>query len=134
MPTKPFSARLDARLLARLKRMAAREGVAASQLAERFIEEGVRCAEFPGIVFRSGPTGRRAGLFGGPDIWEIVRDAEALRAVDAKDPVRRVVRSTGLGEDQVRLALAYHARYPQDAGRRIAAAEALEQALAAVDG
>ena len=66
-------------------------------------------------------------------MWEIVRDVEALRAADAKDPVRRVVRSTGLGEDQVRLALAYHARYPQDSGRRIAAAEALEQALAAVE-
>lgn len=25
--------------------------------------------EHPGIVFRSGPAGRRAGLAGGPDIW-----------------------------------------------------------------
>ena len=28
--------------------------------------------EHPGIVFRSGPAGRRPGLIGGPDVWEIV--------------------------------------------------------------
>jgi hypothetical protein len=25
------------------------------------------------VIYRDGPTGRRAGLAGGPDIWEIVR-------------------------------------------------------------
>jgi hypothetical protein len=28
--------------------------------------------EHPGIVFRSGPAGRRPGLSGGPDVWEVV--------------------------------------------------------------
>ena len=28
--------------------------------------------EHPGIHFRSGPAGRRPGLVGGPDIWEVV--------------------------------------------------------------
>jgi hypothetical protein len=28
--------------------------------------------EHPGILFRSGPAGRRPGLIGGPDIWEVV--------------------------------------------------------------
>jgi hypothetical protein len=28
--------------------------------------------EHPGIVFRSGPAGRRLGLVGGPDVWEVV--------------------------------------------------------------
>ncbi len=28
--------------------------------------------EHPGIVFRSGPAGRRPGLLGGPDVWEVV--------------------------------------------------------------
>jgi hypothetical protein len=128
--TVPFSARLDAALLGRLKRLSVREGLTTSQLAERFIEEGVRSAEFPGIVFRPGPTGRRAGLFGGPDVWEIVRDAQAARVARAKDPIAAVVRSTDLREDQVRLAVAYHARYPEDTNRRIAAAAELEHALA----
>ena len=132
--TVPFSARLDSGLAERLKRLSASEGLTTSQLAERFIEEGVRSAELPGIVFRSGPTGRRAGLHGGPDVWEIVRDLEAARAACADDPIAVVVRSTDLGEEQVRLALAYHDRYPDDVDRRIATAAELERALLAAGG
>ena len=131
MPTSSFSARLDSRLVVRLKNLSAREGITASQLAERFIEEGVCSAELPGIVFRPGPTGRRAGLHGGPDVWEVVRDVQHARARGARDPIEIVVRSTDLSEDQVRLALAYHSRYPGDVDERIAAAEELERALAA---
>ena len=28
--------------------------------------------EHPGVHFRSGPAGRRPGLIGGPDVWEVV--------------------------------------------------------------
>lgn len=28
--------------------------------------------EYPGIVFRSDPAGRRPGLVGGADVWEVV--------------------------------------------------------------
>lgn len=28
--------------------------------------------EHPRIVFRDGPAGRRAGLVGGPDVWEVI--------------------------------------------------------------
>ena len=28
--------------------------------------------EYPGLVFRSGPAGRRPGLMAGPDLWEVV--------------------------------------------------------------
>jgi hypothetical protein len=129
--TSPFSARLDSGLVERLRQLGAREGVTSSQLAERFIEEGVRSAELPGIVFRPGPTGRRAGLYGGPDVWEIVRDVNRARDSRARDPIAVVVRSTDLGEDQVRLALAYYARYPDDVDARIEQAEELERALAA---
>jgi hypothetical protein len=129
VPTSSFSARLDTGLVARLKHLSAREGITASQLAERFIEEGVRSAELPGIVFRPGPTGRRAGLHGGPDVWEVVRDVQHARARGAGDPIAVVVRATDLSEDQVRLALAYHTRYPADVDERVAAAEELERAL-----
>ena len=133
MATTPFSVRLDSGLLARVKKLGVREGLTASQLVERFVEEGVRAAELPGIVFRPGPAGRRAGLYGGPDVWEIVRDVRAARDAGANDPIAAVVRSTDLGEEQVRLALAYHTRYPHDVDRRIAAAEELETALATAD-
>jgi len=133
MATAPFSARLDSELVTRLKRLSAQEGLTASQLAERFIEEGVRSAELPGIVFRPGPTGRRAGLHGGPDMWEIVRDVHHARAAHARDPIGTVVGSTDLSEEQVRLALAYYRRFPDDVDRRMAAAEELERVLTATD-
>jgi hypothetical protein len=129
--TVPFSARLDSSLVSRLKRLSAREGLTASQLAERFIEEGVRTAELPGIVFRPGPTGRRAGLQAGPDVWEIVRDVRRARATRARDPIMVVVRSTNLSDEQVRLALAYEAQHPDEVDQRIAAADELERVLAA---
>jgi hypothetical protein len=128
--TASFSARLESTLLVRLKRLSAREGLTTSQLAERYIEEGVRSAELPGIVFRPGPTGRRAGLHGGPDVWEIVRDVHRAREAHPRDAVSVVVRSTDLTEEQVRLALAYYARYPEDVDERITAAAELELALA----
>jgi uncharacterized membrane protein YccC len=42
-------------------------------VAERFLEEGLRLVEHPGIVFRDGPAGRRPGLAAsGLDVWEVV--------------------------------------------------------------
>jgi hypothetical protein len=34
----------------------------------------------PGIVFKDGPSGRRAALAFGPDVWEDVIDAEIAQA------------------------------------------------------
>ena len=42
-------------------------------LAERYVEEGLRMDEHPGIGFVDGPVGRRAVVLGtGLDVWEIV--------------------------------------------------------------
>ena len=40
-------------------------------------------AEHPGIIFRSGLTGRRAALTGGPDVWEVIR---AIKSAHAAEP------------------------------------------------
>jgi len=55
--------------------------------AERYLEEAIRTADHPGIVFRGGPAGRRPAVVGGPDVWEIIgtflaegRDATAAAA------------------------------------------------------
>jgi hypothetical protein len=131
MQTRSFSARLDVELLDRLRRLSAREGVPLSQLVERFLEEAVRSEELPGIVFRSGPAGRRAGVIGGPDVWEIVRDVQAAEAAGRPDPVRYVVRSTDLSEAQVGLAGAYHAAYAEEIDARVAAETELAARLLA---
>ena len=69
----------------------------------------------PGIVFRSGPAGRRAGLVGGPDIWEVVR-----AFIGADDGVEvtpeGISRRTGLTPEEVRTALRYYAEYPDEIG------------------
>jgi hypothetical protein len=52
--------------------------------AVRYVDEGLRMDEHPGILFREGPAGRRATVVGGPDVWEIVRDVKAARAAEPK--------------------------------------------------
>jgi hypothetical protein len=127
----PFSARLDARLVARLKTRSARERVSASQLAERYIDEGLRSEEFPGIEFRNGPAGRRTSLKGAPDVWEVVRDVQAAREAGIADPLATVGAASELTEAQVRLAAAYYAEYPEEIDSRIAAERELTDRLLA---
>lgn len=129
--TTPFSARLDSRLVERLRARSARDGVSASQLAERYIDEGIRSEEFPGVVFRSGPAGRRAGLVGGPDVWEIVRDVRGAREAGAVDAIAVVAAASELTDAQARLAAAYYTAYPEEIDARIAAEEELTEGLVA---
>src|ERR1051325_882899 len=70
--TQAFSARWDSAVISRLKQRSEAAGTNKSRLAERYVDEGTRMDEHPGIVFREGPTGRRAALAGGPDVWELV--------------------------------------------------------------
>src|SRR3954447_26279730 len=111
--TKSFSARMAAHVIDELEAQSARLGLSKSQLGERILQEGLQMERFPGLVFRSGPTGRRAGLAGGPDIWEVVRDIKGAAAAGAADPVAQVTDVTGLPRAKVELALSYYAAYPE---------------------
>ncbi len=68
----PVSTRYPNDTLERLDRRAQAEGNSRSTLIQRYVAEGIEMDEYPGIVFRSGPAGRRPGLVSGPDIWEVV--------------------------------------------------------------
>jgi len=131
--TKSFSARFSAEVLDLLDARSERLGESKARVAERLIEEGLRIEVFPGIVFRSGPTGRRAGIAGGPDVWEIARDLKGAAGESAVDPVAVVVLVTGLDRNMVELAASYYAAYPGDIDERIRmdeqAAERLRQVL-----
>jgi hypothetical protein len=82
--TRTLSIRFDPDVLARLRRRAsALTGSNVSALAQLLIDEGLRMADHPGVVFKDGPAGRRAALAYGPDIGEIVR---FLREVDERGP------------------------------------------------
>ncbi len=122
-----LNARMEERVLARLSRRSRELGEPKSRVAERLIDEGLRMEEFPGIVFRNGPSGRRASLLDGPDVWEVVADLQRANR-RSKDPVRAVSRGSGLSEEQVRLAAAYYDRYPDEVDARIERNEELHRA------
>lgn len=117
--TKSFSARFSAEVVELLDARSERLGQSKARVAERLIEEGLQAEEHPGIVFRSGPTGRRAGIAGGPDVWEIVRDLKGATAEGAADPLEAVGRISGIDRAIVESAASYYAGYPDDIDERI---------------
>ncbi|HEY3945099.1 MAG TPA: hypothetical protein VGL78_07735 [Solirubrobacteraceae bacterium] len=116
--TRQFSARLDAGVVDRLERRGARSGLNKSRLAERYIDEGVRMDDHPGIVFRDGPTGRRAGLAGGPDVWEVI-GALLSSGLEGDEAIQATAKWSGLNVRQVRDAIGYYSEYPAEVDERI---------------
>jgi len=127
--TSPLSIRFDEGVLARLRRRAqATPGATPSGLAQRLVDEGLRMAEHPGVLFKDGPSGRRAALAFGPDVWEVVK---FLREIDERGPdaVGAAVEVLGLSEAQVRIAMHYYSAHPDEIDEEIAQAD--EESLAA---
>jgi hypothetical protein len=111
------SVRLDDSLAERLRLRARAAGETLSDRLRRYAEEGARRDEHPLITFREGPAGRRAGLVGGPDIWEVAMWAEDLGA--QSDPVATLAEETVLTRPQIDSALRYRAAYPDEIEARI---------------
>ncbi len=111
------SVRLDDALAERLRLRARAAGETLSDRLRRYAEEGARRDEHPLITFRDGPAGRRAGLLGGPDVWEAVMWVEDLAVQD--DPVAALVADSILTRSQVDAALRYRAAYPDEIAARI---------------
>jgi hypothetical protein len=112
--------------------VAANPGLSLSSAANRLVDEALRMTEHPGIIFRSGPTGRRAGLSGGPDIWEVIRAIKSARAADSglhdDDLLSLVSGNTGISPRLLSTAVRYWAAYPEETDAEIAVAEAAEEA------
>ncbi len=117
--TQTFSARWDADVVERLRRRSELAGTNKSRLAERYVDEGTRMDEHPGIVFRGGPTGRRAALAGGPDVWEVMATLKGGEARGEKAIVA-TAELLDLTESQVRTAVRYYGAYPEEIDERIA--------------
>jgi hypothetical protein len=115
---KPFSMRLPAGTLGRLDRQARDRGETKTRVGERLIEEGLRMADHPSIVFRDGPTGRRAALVGGPDVWEVIG---ALQSSDEKGEaaIAALVELEVVTRPQIEAALRYYGDYPDEIDDRI---------------
>lgn len=118
MASRQFSARFDAAIVERLERRAERVGSSKSQLAERYIDEGMRMEAHPGIVFRDGATGRRAGLAKGPDVWEVIGVLQASEA-RGEAAIAATAEWATLTVDHVRSAISYYAEFPDEVDERI---------------
>lgn len=76
----------------------------------------------PGVVFRDGASGRRAGLAAGADVWEVVTLLRGLPgAVDRR--VSKAAAQLGLTVSQVRAASRYYAEFEDEITAEIAANE-----------
>lgn len=88
-------------------------------LAASLLDEGLKTRQFPGIVYMDGPSGRRASLADGPDVWQIIRALQEVPA-DQHDPVETVCIESNLRERQVHLAVCFYEAYPDEIEAKIA--------------
>ena len=127
----PTSVRFDEPVTERLASYVARHpGLTRSAAAARYVDEGLRMDEYPGIMFRDGPAGRRATVVGGPDVWEIVRAVKSARTAEPKlsdqDLLVMLEENTGVSSRMVRTALDYWGAYPDEVNALVEYAERAE--------
>ncbi|WP_239309070.1 MULTISPECIES: hypothetical protein [unclassified Frankia] len=119
----PLSIRFEPGLLTRLRQRAVAEtGANTSALAQRLVDEGLRMAEHPGIVFKGGPSGRRAALAYGPDVWEVVK---FLREIDERGPAAVAAAAEVFAVDVNRISsvISYYGDHHDEIDAEIAVAE-----------
>lgn len=107
------SYRLDPQLKERLVQRAHDEAISETSLVTRLLDEGLKTSAYPGIVYRAGPAGRRAGVAGGPDVWQIV---VALRHTGGRGDARigAAAEQLDIAEHLVRTAVSFAAAHPQE--------------------
>lgn len=103
-----------------MRAAATSSGSSTSALAEELIDEGLQLRQHPLLVFRDGPTGRRAALPAGPDVWEVMG---GLIGGDVAPGARveRAVTTLGLTRQQIEAALDYYAEHTAEIDAQIAA-------------
>ncbi|MDQ4040624.1 MAG: hypothetical protein M3141_02615 [Actinomycetota bacterium] len=74
--------------------------------------------DHPGIVFRDGPTGRRAALAAGPDVWEVVETLQGT-GLSGEKAVVATAEWGNLTPLQVRAAVRYYADFREEIDERI---------------
>ncbi|MCY4135098.1 MAG: hypothetical protein OXG30_09320 [bacterium] len=119
---RPTSFRLEDELLERLEAESRAASMSTTSLVSSLLDEGLKTREFPGVIYRSGPTGRRAGLVGGPDVWEVIRD---LRGWSGRgmDRIERLAEELELPVSMVSLAADFYSSFPEEIDARIEANE-----------
>lgn len=112
---EPFSVRFSAATDRAVSEEARRTRRSKSAIVEALAEEAMRTRLFPGIGFRGDDAQRRPWVIGtGLDVWELCQTLEEAESLDS------VAADFDLGERQLRLALAYRERYPEEIADAIA--------------
>jgi hypothetical protein len=107
----PTSLRLPDVVKERLERRAAGSDERSAALAVRLIDEGLRMADHPGVVFHDSPAhGRVACLVGSPDVAEVIDVLTGLES-RGEDRVAETAEWFGVHPARVRVALAYYTEY-----------------------
>jgi uncharacterized protein (DUF433 family) len=111
----PISVRLPRTTEQKVRTLAAIEHRSLAEMVKLLAEEALKAREFPEITFTDGPTGRRATLINGPDVWEVIepyflagKDWQALRESYPH-----------LDEPLLRTAIRYYEAYPDEIEARI---------------
>jgi len=98
-----------------VEREARRTGRSKGAVVEALADEALRMRLFPGIAFRGTDWDRRAWVMGTAfDVWQIVEAYQDIHSVE------RMAEDGSVGERQIRLALDYYKRFPDEIDEAIA--------------
>ncbi|MGH9000826.1 MAG: hypothetical protein ACRDY7_15710 [Acidimicrobiia bacterium] len=107
--SEPFSLRLSPAVEAMVAEEAKRTRRSKGAVVEALAAEALKTRLFPGIAFRGTDWERRAWVIGTAlDVWEVVAAYQDFGSVQL------MVAKTDLSERQIRLALAYRDRFPDE--------------------
>ncbi|HET7446128.1 MAG TPA: hypothetical protein VFJ57_15885 [Solirubrobacterales bacterium] len=113
--SQPFSIRISPATEKLIAAEARRTRRSKGAVVEGLAEEALRTRIFPGIAFRGDDWDRRPWVIGTAfDVWQVIdahRDLDSVEAMAAEG---------NLSERQIRLALAYYERFPEEIDEAIA--------------
>jgi uncharacterized protein (DUF433 family) len=113
--SRPFTLRLSSSVDELVTEEARRTRRSKGAVVEALAGEALRSRLFPGIAFRGTDWERRPWIIGTAlDVWEIIRAYQDFGSVD------RMLQESDLTEAQLRLALAYYDRFPEEIDEAIA--------------
>jgi hypothetical protein len=113
--SKPLSIRISAGTEKLIAAEARRTHRSKGAVVEALAEEALRTRIFPGIAFRGEDFDRRPWVIGTAfDVWQVIDAHRDLGSVEA------MVAEGNLSERQIRLALAYYERFPEEIEEAIA--------------
>ena len=114
--SQPFSIRISPATEKLIAAEARRTHRSKGAVVEALTEEALRTRIFPGIAFRGDDWDRRPWVIGTAfDVWQVIDAHRDLGSVEAM-----VAEGSSLSERQIRLALAYYERFPEEIDEAIA--------------